>query len=228
MVISTANRSSALAVGALLSIGVGSIAAAYYWKLSNQEEYSKAILSLIKRRRSIFPKQFSGEPVDRKILEEMLEAARWAPTHNVTQPWKFVVFSSHESKAGLGSFLANLYKEACATRGWTFSEAKYKKYDSKVQKASFVVALLCDFGQGKNPPFEEICSVAMAVQNMHLVATAHGVGQFFSSQPKRALSGILAHHPCSFLLENHYQMKEPIGHLLPCTATQKKAAAHKS
>ena len=33
----------------------------------------------------------------------------------------------------------------------------------------------------KNPLVEEICSVAMAVQNMHLLASAHGVGAYWSS-----------------------------------------------
>lgn len=66
--------------------------------------------------------------------------------------------------------------------GFKFSEAKYKKKASNAQKASFVVALLCDIGKGKNPPVEEICSVAMAVQNMHLIATAHGVGEYLLSR----------------------------------------------
>ena len=41
-----------------------------------------------------------------------------------------------------------------------------------------MIALVCDVRKSKNPEVEEICSVAMAVQNMHLVATAHGVGEF--------------------------------------------------
>ena len=51
-----------------------------------------ATLELIKRRRSVFPKDFSGQRVPRAALEQCLEAANWAPTHGKTEPWRFVVF----------------------------------------------------------------------------------------------------------------------------------------
>lgn len=31
----------------------------------------------------------------RSVLEQMLEAANWAPTHGRTEPWRFVVLSPH-------------------------------------------------------------------------------------------------------------------------------------
>ena len=31
--------------------------------------------------RSIFPKDYNGEEVDRQVILEMLEAANWAPNH---------------------------------------------------------------------------------------------------------------------------------------------------
>lgn len=36
-------------------------------------------------------KVFGAEPVDRATLEELLELARWAPNHNLTNPWRFRV-----------------------------------------------------------------------------------------------------------------------------------------
>jgi hypothetical protein len=62
---------------------------------------AKSLLELIQRRRSIFPKQYSSKPVARKILEEMLEAARWAPTHRLTEPWEFIVFESPDARKQL-------------------------------------------------------------------------------------------------------------------------------
>jgi nitroreductase len=43
----------------------------------------------IRSRRTI--KAFGPEPVDRQVLEELLELARWAPNHNLTNPWRFRV-----------------------------------------------------------------------------------------------------------------------------------------
>jgi nitroreductase len=36
-------------------------------------------------------KQYGREPLDRGTLEELLELARWAPNHHLTQPWRFRV-----------------------------------------------------------------------------------------------------------------------------------------
>lgn len=105
MVNATTKLSTPLAVGAVVSAGIGFFAAMYCYSSSTQQRDSgggaTSALDLIKRRRSVFPKQYSDTPVDRKVLEEMLEAARWAPTHNITEPWKFVVFSSVESRTEL-------------------------------------------------------------------------------------------------------------------------------
>jgi nitroreductase len=36
-------------------------------------------------------KAYRPDPVDRELLEELLELARWAPNHNLTNPWRFRV-----------------------------------------------------------------------------------------------------------------------------------------
>ena len=36
-------------------------------------------------------KAFAPEPVPRELLDELLELARWAPNHNLTNPWRFRV-----------------------------------------------------------------------------------------------------------------------------------------
>ena len=44
---------------------------------------------LIRSRRT--HKAFAPEPVDRATLDELFELARWAPNHNLTNPWRFRV-----------------------------------------------------------------------------------------------------------------------------------------
>jgi nitroreductase len=36
-------------------------------------------------------KAFAPEPVPRELLDELLELARWAPNHHLTNPWRFRV-----------------------------------------------------------------------------------------------------------------------------------------
>ncbi len=47
------------------------------------------LLSLIKKRRSI--RKYNPEPVPLETVMKVLEAARWAPSGDNSQPWEFVV-----------------------------------------------------------------------------------------------------------------------------------------
>src|SRR5437763_15722051 len=45
----------------------------------------------IRTRRAI--KEYDEKPVPREIIEELLDAAHWAPNHHLTHPWRFHVFT---------------------------------------------------------------------------------------------------------------------------------------
>ena len=47
------------------------------------------LAALIRSRRTI--KAYAPAPVDRATLDELLDLARWAPNHNLTNPWRFRV-----------------------------------------------------------------------------------------------------------------------------------------
>lgn len=36
------------------------------------------------------PRAFTGEPIDQATLDSLFEAARWAPSANNSQPWRFI------------------------------------------------------------------------------------------------------------------------------------------
>ena len=48
-----------------------------------------AVELAIRERRT--HKQYLDEPLSREEIEELLELARWAPNHKLTQPWRFRV-----------------------------------------------------------------------------------------------------------------------------------------
>jgi nitroreductase len=140
----------------------------------------KEVTNLIQNRRSIFPKLYTDEPVAKEILEQILENANYAPTHKLTEPWRFKVFQG-QSLERLGKFLAESYKGLTEAKG-TFSERKYKKSMANPSKASAVIAIVMNRdAEERIPEIEEICSVACAVQNMALTATAYGLGAYWSS-----------------------------------------------
>jgi nitroreductase len=51
-----------------------------------QEDPQEAVLEAIASRRSV--RGFLDRPVDRAVVERLLEVARWAPSGSNTQPWK--------------------------------------------------------------------------------------------------------------------------------------------
>ena len=135
---------------------------------------------LIRERRSIYPNMYSDEPVDDEIIREMLENANWAPTHRLTEPWRFVVFKGEGLKK-LATFQSELYREL-STKAGNFDETKFNKLANKPLLASHIIAIgMKRDPKASVPEVEEVASVAAAVQNMYLTATAHGIGCYWGS-----------------------------------------------
>ncbi len=135
---------------------------------------------LIKHRRSINPNMFTGKSVDDKIINQMLDNAAWAPTHKLTEPWRFIVFTGN-GLMKLAHFQANLYKKIHKKAG-DYKEEKYQMLLKKPLMASHVIAIGMKRDiMNRLPAIEEIEAVACAVQNMSLTATAYGVGCYWGS-----------------------------------------------
>ncbi|MBC2838669.1 nitroreductase [Robiginitalea sp. SC105] len=135
------------------------------------------IEELIRRRRSVFPDQYNDQPVDRATLFRILEAANWAPTHKRTEPWRFKVIAG-EKREQLGAFLRDTYLEKDPAP----KQFKAKKLYNNPQKAAAVIAICLQRDpEERVPEWEEVASVAMAVQNMWLVCTELGIGSYWSS-----------------------------------------------
>jgi nitroreductase len=137
------------------------------------------ITALIRRRRTIKPNQFSDAPIDRRIVLELLENANWAPTHGMTQPWRFTVFTG-DSRRQLAEFLASTYQ--AITPADQFKSNKYEGMKVNATLAAVVIAVGMKRQQiEKISEMDEIKAVACAVQNMHLTAAAYGLGGFWST-----------------------------------------------
>ena len=141
---------------------------------------AQILTRLIRHRRSIYPPQYSGQPVPAEVVREMLENATWAPTHKLTEPWRFVVFTGGGLQR-LASFMSELYREVSTRRG-TFDQKNFDGLASKPLMASHVIAIgMARDEKERLPEVEEIEAVACAVQNMSLTAAAYGVGCYWGS-----------------------------------------------
>ncbi len=61
------------------------------------------VLQNIAHRRSVFPPAFIDEPVKDEEIEVILRAANWAPTHKLTEPWRFVILLGSDFLCPLSS-----------------------------------------------------------------------------------------------------------------------------
>jgi nitroreductase len=144
------------------------------------------LTDLIHRRRAVFPKFYLPDlPIERALIEQLLENANQAPTHRLTQPWRFRVFHSLESRQRLGDYLQEFYIRN--TPPEQFSEEKSLKSGDNPRRAGAVIALCRHFDPANGlPEWEETAALACAVENMWLSCTAAGLGCYWSS-PKAAL-----------------------------------------
>jgi nitroreductase len=135
---------------------------------------------LIRQRRSVFQQSYSGDKVDDSIVRQMLINASWAPTHRLTQPWRFVVFTGEGLKK-LAEAQAKVYKEVTLADG-SFREDKYQNLRSKPMLSSHIIAVWMKRDPKKSvPEIEEVGAVFCAVENMYLTATAYGIGCYLST-----------------------------------------------
>jgi nitroreductase len=126
------------------------------------------LFNAIATRRSFPLANISPEPIERALIDQILEAANWAPSHGKTEPWRFVIYTG-ESRAQLGEAFARAY---CAlNEGESLDGEHAAAQRDRVLQAPVWIAL----GMQPNPrmpEWEELIAFGSAVQNAHLMASA--------------------------------------------------------
>ncbi len=106
-----------------------------------KNKFMHDITELIRRRRAVFPKFYlPGKPIDRALIEEMLENANHAPSHKLTEPWRFRVFLSTESRERLAAHMEAFFQKNTVPE--QFTEEKWRKSGDNPRRAGAVIALV--------------------------------------------------------------------------------------
>jgi nitroreductase len=141
------------------------------------------VFEAITARRSIKPESLDPRPVDRGLIERVLEAANWAPSHGLTEPWRFTVFQGEGRRALVDAILETMVEPSAAPIGE--DDPRRRSVADKVMRAPVTIAIVCAASTSpKIVEHEELASTAMAVQNLHLAATALGLGGYWTSGKK--------------------------------------------
>jgi nitroreductase len=104
-------------------------------------------------------KAFGSEPVDRQTLQELLDLARWAPNHHLTNPWRFRVLGPHA--------LARL------------KEAAGPEAAGKLDRAPTLVAVSVVRSGDPVADEEDLCAAACAAYIVLLAAHGRGLASYW-------------------------------------------------
>jgi nitroreductase len=96
-------------------------------------------------------KAYGPEPVDRATLDELFDLARWAPNHNLTNPWRFRVLgpkaltrlkaAAERSKPGSAAKLDRAPTLVAVTAHLTGDEAQDREDTLAAGVAAYIVLL---------------------------------------------------------------------------------------
>jgi nitroreductase len=104
-------------------------------------------------------KAYGAEPVTRAVLDELFELARWAPNHNLTNPWRFRVVGPEA--------LARL-KDAAGAEG-----------AAKLDRAPTLVVASVIRSDDPIAEEEDLCAAAVASYIVLLGAHARGLAGYW-------------------------------------------------
>jgi nitroreductase len=148
---------------------------------------------IVINRRTTKPAAFNGKPIADAHIRDVLHLANWAPSHGLTEPWRFIVYNGLAVKE-FCRVNAELYKQN--TPPEKFTAAKYEKQLHNGDLASHLI--LSYMKRGSNPKItarEEVCATAAAMDNILLGASALGLAVLWST------GGMLLHPAMSEWLD---------------------------
>jgi nitroreductase len=104
-------------------------------------------------------KAYGPEPVERATLDELLELARWAPNHHLTNPWRFRV---------VGPEARRRLKEAAGPEG-----------AAKLDRAPTLVVASAALSGDPVQDEEDVCAAATAAYIVLLAAHGRGLAGYW-------------------------------------------------
>jgi nitroreductase len=135
------------------------------------------VIEAIYARQSIG--KVSQRPVDRELIEKLLEAGAQAPNHHRVRPWRFVVIEG-EARERMGDVMAQslLQRQPESTPGAVDSER------ARPLRAPVLIAIGVDKpSDPKVLEIENVCAAAAAAQNILLAAHALGLAAMWRTGP---------------------------------------------
>jgi coenzyme F420-0:L-glutamate ligase / coenzyme F420-1:gamma-L-glutamate ligase len=155
-------------------------------------EQAATLANLLHGRRSV--RRYLPDEVPDHVVHESLESARWAPSPHNSQPWRFAVLRTPESRNKLATFLGERWRADLAADGMPprAIDGLIGKSRERIGGAPLVVIIsltyvdLDVYPDPERQAAERLMaaqSLGAAAQNIMLTAHAHGVASCWMCAP---------------------------------------------
>jgi nitroreductase len=148
----------------------------------------------IRGRRTV--KLFLRTPVDRQMILDAIEVARWAPNHHVTEPWHFYLLGERAMQANVELIRQIVTEKKDADKG----EFKAKE----AEEIPGWMVLTCKKSDDEITQREDYASCCCAMQNLMLYLSEGGIGSKWATgtivEDKRFLEMIGADREQEFVV----------------------------
>lgn len=150
------------------------------------------IYDLVRSRRAI--RRYENRAVADELLERLLSTANWAPSAHNRQPWRFAVLTSPASKDRLARAMGEKLRHDRLQDGdpTDVIERDVSRSYARIAGAPVVIVFFLSMSDMDRYPDKRrneaerqmaVQSVAMAVQNLWLLAAAEGLGACWLCAP---------------------------------------------
>jgi len=137
------------------------------------------LATLLQNRRSV--RKYQARTVSRELIEQVLEAARWAPSPHGRQPWRFVVLTRQEVKMQLADQMGDTWRQNLQMDGDDAEIVNIRLEKSRQRILSAPVIIIpclyledldrySDERRQEDETIMAIQSIGAAIQNMLLMA----------------------------------------------------------
>lgn len=137
------------------------------------------LATLLQSRRSV--RNYQARSVPHELIEQVLEAARWAPSPHGRQPWRFVILTRQEPKLQLADRMGDTWQQNLQMDGQDAEivQIRLKKSRQRILDAPVIIIPCLYLEDMDRYPDEHrqadektmaIQSIGAAIQNMLLMA----------------------------------------------------------
>lgn len=128
------------------------------------------IANIIRERRSI-KSGYTHKEVPASLVKDLLEDARWAPTHGLREPWRFIFVPKEEKQEFVEKLVRTFPRDRQDNRRDYFSKP-----------AAFLIAVMKEDPRQKQWE-ENFGAISCMIQNFQLLAWERNLGVVWKTNP---------------------------------------------